>query len=360
MKKQIAAATAAFVCLMVLATGCGGVSADDNWYDYDLSEYVELGQYKGIPVMKSGYGIKDSDVEMEIVYELDAAGEYEELTEGSVEEWDIANIDFMGMKDGEPFEGGTDEGFDLIIGSGQFIPGFEEQLIGEAIGDTVTIGVTFPEDYYQAPDLLGQDVEFIVTVNSVRRVNLTQEYIELNTPFGSPKEYRDAVRSDLELNVESEAQSMRMETLWGTLMDTSNILDHPSKEVKAFVNDFGKQQREQATSMGKTWKDYLSQDMGMTQKEFDEMVQEQAKEMVGMEMIIYAIARDEGLELTEEEYEKGKQVYLDNMGFSSDEEFKETAGQYFEEYAGKKNIVLNLLYERVMELMDKNAIEIES
>ncbi|MCL1982358.1 MAG: FKBP-type peptidyl-prolyl cis-trans isomerase [Clostridiales bacterium] len=364
MKKQIAAAAGAFACIMILATGCGSGSGsgsgsgDENLYNYDLSEYLTLGQYKGIPVLGMSTGVTDAEVEVEVLNDLDAAGEMEELTEGAVSEWDIANIDYMGLKDGEPFDGGTDEGHDLIIGSGQFIPGFEEKLIGEAIGDTVTIDVTFPEDYY-SDELAGQGVEFVVTVNSVKRGTLTEEYVQANTPFSTPQEYRDALKADMESEMKANWDNQRMSTLWGTLLDSTEVLKYPQAEMKSSANDLSKSHKDYATQIGKTWKDYLSQDMGMTQKEFDDYVQDTVQNQVGAEMIIFAVTRQEGLELTDEDYQAGYMGYLRDMGFDSDDAYKEAYGQTLEDYAGKRYIMISLMYDRIMKLMDDNAIVIE-
>ena len=152
MKKQIGAVVLAGVMMLSL-TGCGS-----NEKAKKYSKYVELGDYKGIEYTMDVAEVTDDQVNQQIDSFLDGLAETEEVTDRAVEDGDTVNIDFTGTKDGEEFEGGSSEGYDLVIGSGSFIDGFEDGLIGHEIGDEVSLDLTFPEEYPQNEDLAGQDV----------------------------------------------------------------------------------------------------------------------------------------------------------------------------------------------------------
>ena len=136
----------------------------------DINEYVELGEYKNIRVTAQDTEVTDEEVEEELNSQVEnSVPDYEKITEGTVAEGDVANIDFVGRMDGEEFDGGSGEDFNLTIGSGQFIEGFESGLIGKNIGETVVLDLSFPEDYSKTkPELNGKPVEFTVTINYVQ------------------------------------------------------------------------------------------------------------------------------------------------------------------------------------------------
>jgi trigger factor len=139
--------------------------------DYVVDDYIKLGQYKGVEVDKVEVAsVTDSDITNKINSDLASKNTTEEVTDRTdVRKGDIVNIDYEGLKDGVAFDNGTATGADLTIGSGQFIPGFEDQLVGAKVGDKLDVNVTFPADYPNAPDLAGQPVVFKVTINSIKK-----------------------------------------------------------------------------------------------------------------------------------------------------------------------------------------------
>ena len=149
--------------------------------EINADEYVTLGDYKGLEVVSNVVTITDADVDAYIEYMLSmSGGALEEVTDRDVvENGDVANIDYIGKKDGVAFDGGTAEGYDLGIGTGTFIPGFEEGLVGVKKGETVDLNLTFPENY-SAADLAGAEVVFTVTVNGIYKEvtpEFTDEYV---------------------------------------------------------------------------------------------------------------------------------------------------------------------------------------
>ena len=147
-------------------------------YKRQVKPDVKLGKYKGLKVKKIEYAVTDEDIDAEINNMKEKAARFVDITDQPVEDGNVAMIDFEGSVDGVPFEGGSAKNHNLTIGSGQFIPGFEEQIIGKNIGDEFDVNVTFPEDY-QAEELKGKPAVFKVKVNAIKK----KEYPELDDEF---------------------------------------------------------------------------------------------------------------------------------------------------------------------------------
>ena len=167
--------------------------------DYKALDYVTLGEYKGLEVTLESTEVTDEEIDQQVASNLSASDKLEEVKEGTVESGDVANIDYEGKLNGEAFEGGTDKGYDLTIGSGTFIDGFEDGLIGKKIGDTVDLNLTFPENY-GSTELAGKDVVFTVTINSVKRApELTDALVaEISDEYKTVEEYRNSIKEQLE------------------------------------------------------------------------------------------------------------------------------------------------------------------
>ncbi len=171
----------------------------------DVKPEVELGEYKGVTVAHVPEVITDEDVDRYLDSLSQQHARLVTQEDAEVQEKDMAVIDFKGMIDGEPFEGGEGENYSLEIGSGTFIPGFEEQLIGVGIGDEKEVNVTFPEDY-QVDDLAGKEAVFHVKVNEIKRPELPElndEFIqELTEEFSTLEAFRADVEKKLKENQE--------------------------------------------------------------------------------------------------------------------------------------------------------------
>ena len=171
--------------------------------DYTASDYVELGEYKGLTVKIAPIEVTDEEILAQISANA-GSDAMEDVTEGTVEEGDTANIDYVGKLDGEAFDGGTAKGYDLEIGSGTFIDGFEDGLVGVKIGDTVDLTLTFPESY-PSEELAGKETVFTVTVNSVKRMKeLTSDLVSTITDgeYTDVDAYKESVKETLIKNKE--------------------------------------------------------------------------------------------------------------------------------------------------------------
>ena len=202
--------------------------------EYRGLDFISLGDYKGLTAEVDPIEITDEDIDERINQEIRNSEEASEtLTEGTVEEGDIANIDFTGKKDGVAFDGGTAEGYDLEIGSGSFIDGFEDGLIGVAIGDTVDLNLTFPEQYGNA-DLAGQDVVFTVKVNSVSRAkDMDDELASLlsDGEAATVDEYREYVKGILEEEALENRKAQVEADLLGQAAENITVDSYPQDLV---------------------------------------------------------------------------------------------------------------------------------
>ena len=319
--------------------------------DYKALDYVELGEYKGLTVEVSPTTVTDEEVLKQIRANA-GSDSLEEVTEGTVEEGDTANIDYEGKLDGEAFDGGTAKDTDLEIGSGTFIPGFEDGLIGVKIGDTVDLPLTFPENYTE--ELAGKDVVFTVTVNSVKRMpELTDDLVNQITDgeYTDVDSYKESVRKDLEDAKVASRPSEINNSLLTQIAATSTIKEYPQELVDYAANNMKNYYKQQAESSNMEFADFLSTYFSMDEDTFNEQVELVVKQNLRAELYLKAIAEAEDIELTDEEYEAKCEEFAENYGYDSVEKFK---AAYTED-----EIRLSALEDKVLEFLSDNATIVE-
>ncbi len=316
--------------------------------DYKASDYVTLGQYKGLTVVKEPLEVTEQEIDDEILTELQYSDALETITEGVVQEGDIANIDYEGKKDGVAFDGGTAEGYDLTIGSHQFIDGFEDGLIGVAVGDTVELPLTFPENY--GNELAGADVVFTVTVNEVRRVpELTDEVAGKVTDgeYNDVASYSESVRAQLEATREQEQETIVMSDLLTQISNTSEITGYPQEMIDYDVALMEQYYRSIAQMYSMEFEDFLSAYLEMTPETFQSEAVLACQEMMQQELYLKAIAEAEGIELTDEEYTAGTERYAQQYGYETAEELIAANDE--------KEIRISLLLDKVYDFLIENS-----
>lgn len=293
--------------------------------DLDIAKYLTItdDKYRNIEVTVSPVAeVLDEDVDDEILNEASYADVYDKKTEGTVEDGDTVNIDYVGKKDGEAFDGGTAEDQDLTIGSGQFIDGFESGLIGKKIGDTVDLNLTFPEDY-GASDLAGQDVVFTVTINFVKETpEITDDMVDQLTDgeYKKADDYRAYVRKNLEAENESE---QKKELYYNILTELIQLypLDeesYPQDYIDYYVNKNLDQLTAEAEAAGSTLDDFLK----LYQTDKDQMTQyfeASAKQLLQQRILLGAIGAKENVTLSDEDFSKILQGYADQYGTTSED-----------------------------------------
>lgn len=283
---------------------------------------VEIESYKGIKIPEFVYTVSDADVDKDIENTRLRLAKDEEVTDRAAEMTDTVNIDFAGKMDGKAFEGGTAEGYDLTLGSHQFIPGFEEGVVGMNIGETRDIEVTFPEDY-QAEELKGKKAVFTVTLHKITgkvRPELDEEFAK-KMGSDSVEAYRAKVRERLERNAASRS-----------LNETENsIITEIAKNAKAEIpqamvdkqNELALQRLEyNLMYQGIRLDDYLKY-LNTTREAYMHTFDEESKRTVLHQLIVEKIIKLENIEATQEEIDAKVAEQAKSVGKEA-EEYKKT------------------------------------
>lgn len=269
--------------ICVFTCGC---KKDKSMSDYNLEKYITLPEYKGITIDTESvdYTFGIAYAHYENYTDSSEKTETEELSEGTVQVLDTVNIDYVGKKDGVAFEGGTAEGYDLMIGSDSFIDGFESGLLGKKIGDTVELELTFPKNY-QTEELAGASVVFTVTINSISRPNIP----EINESFAKDMGYEtvEDYKSYLE-------DTYIDDYVWKYVVSGSKAIMYPEEQLEKYVDDNIEQFVSQAEASGTTLETALSQ-YGFTEETYREYLVDYAKSYVLQEMVFYRIAEIEDI-----------------------------------------------------------------
>lgn len=317
--------------------------------EYTALDYVTLGEYKGLSVILEPITVTEEEITASIQGEAESQNQYKMVEEGTVEEGQTVNIDYEGKKDGVAFEGGTAQGDDLTIGSNSFIEGFEDGLIGVAVGDTVDLNLTFPEDYHSA-DLAGQDVVFTVTVNYIREAaEINDELVSQlsDGAYSTVDGYREYMRGVLQADKEEEKEQTIYNELMTQLYNTCTIKEYPQELVDYSSKATNMMYTQYAQMYGMTLEDMIT-GMGMTQEDFDAMVLQEVQANLVPELILKAIAEKEELTVSEEEYAEGCANYADAYGYASVEEF--------EAAYDKVTIETSVLMDKMLEFIKENAV----
>lgn len=290
--------------------------------DVPVKPDVEIETYKGIKIPEFVYTVSDADVDKDIEETRLRLAKDEEVTDRAAQMTDTVNIDFTGKMDGKEFEGGTAQGYDLTLGSHQFIPGFEEGVVGMNIGETKDVPVTFPEDY-QAEELKGKEAVFTVTLHKITGKVLPELDEEFAKKMGSDsvEAYRAKVKERLERNAASRS-----------LNETENsIVTEIAKGAKAEIpqamidkqNEFALQRLEyNLMYQGIRLDDYLKY-LNTTREAYMHTFDEESKRTVLHQLIVEKIIKLENIEATQEEIDEKIAEQAKSVGKEA-EEYKKT------------------------------------
>lgn len=260
----------------------------------DVSKYVTIGQYKGLSLDNTVEAVTDDAVEGRVEQELQ--NKAEEVTEGSVQEGDIVTINYVGTKDGVAFDGGTANNYELTIGSGTFIDGFEDGIIGMKKGETKDLDLTFPEEY-SAEDLAGQEVTFKVTLQSFKRApELTDEWAAKNTDCKTAEDYKKEIRKTLESEAKTSAQNTLRETAWNTVLSASEVKEYPQDDLDTAKTEFRTLYENYAKQADMTLEDFVKA-QGISMDDFEEQSGQYAEYKVKQNLIVQGIMDAEKMTL---------------------------------------------------------------
>lgn len=307
----------------------------------DVEKCVTLGDYKGVTVEKTIQSVTDEDVQNEID---NALANYPVEVDQAAKEGDTVNIDYVGKIDGEEFDGGSDQGADLKLGSGKFIDGFEDGLIGARKGETRTLNLTFPEDCTQ--DLAGKAVEFTVTVNAVKEPlsEPTDQWVADNIEgYDNLADYKAGIRSEQEESNEQTAENQVRYAAWTQVIDNCTINEYPETLVEVGKKLYEQQVETYAKYAGMELDAYI-ESSGLTQEEYQSNMEEYGKNVAAQALVCQAICDKEGFAIGDDDYQKALQDMLTEYGCTEDE-LIQTYGQDNVEQSIMLNRVSNLILE---------------
>ena len=337
MRKFLKVGLCGAAALMMFATGCSGQksakdasqaeSTAEGETPAETEEYVAegsitLGEYKGIPVTVTETTVTDEEVDAQIQQLLNSSAEYLEV-DREAQLGDQVNIDYKGMKDGVAFDGGTAEGYDLVLGSNSFIDGFESGLVGAKKGEEVTLNLTFPDPYQNNPDLAGQAVVFEVKVNNVKEKTvpeLTDDFVAKVSPEdGTVEKLRENMKAFILEQKQYQIDNQRNTDILNAVIDKSEIVcatDDVDKNYETQVQYY----TNQASMYGLDLATYASL-MGMDEEGLKSELRNVARDMTKQEMLLKEIASRENITVTDED----REALAERYGYDSLESFLETA-----------------------------------
>lgn len=354
MKRKSYILVVAVMASAMLLAGCGNKSQgngtgdgkgenSEEALDFDASEYVKLGDYKGLEVTyPSVLPVTDEEVQENIQYELEENTDYKEVKDRAAEKGDIANIDYTGTIDGEEFEGGSDSGYELELGSGDFLEDFENSLIGKKAGETATFTLTFPEDYGQ--DVAGKEAEFTVKINSVSEAvtpEYNEEFVKSVSDYETTQDYEASVKKRLQEEAEESSKMEAEESALRLAIENTTIDGYPQKLYDFFYDDNVTGYKNYAEFMGIDYEEFLESYMS------EDDIKETTVDQVNEYLVASAILKAEGQEVSDGDYSK----LAEEM--AKENEY-ETLEEYEKDY-GKTYIMTQIVRQKAIEILYDSA-----
>ena len=264
---------------------------------------VELGEYAGLTVTKEAKNVNEADVDAEVKRMQDRNGRL--LTrEGAAENGDTVDIDFEGFVDGKAFEGGKAEHYSLVLGSGSFIPGFEDQVVGHSAGEEFDVNVKFPEEY-GAAELAGKDATFKIKLHEVKYKELPaldDDFAKDVSEYDTLDELKDSIRNNIKTNLDKQAEQKVENDLMDQVIANMKA-DIPDAMVDSRIDELVQDFEYRISQQGLKLADYLKY-MGMNIEQFRAQFKEQADKQVKMRLAMEAIVAKEGITASDEEFEE--------------------------------------------------------
>ena len=304
---------------------------------------VTLGEYKNLGIVKTVDEVTEDDVKAEIERARDRASRWIEVTDRAAKLDDQVNINYAGFLGEEQFQGGTAENHDLILGSGSFIPGFEDQLVGAEIGSDVDVNVTFPEQYH-SEELAGKAVVFHVHVNSIREKEmpeLDEDFVkEVSETANTVDEYKAEIRERLESQAENRAESAFENEVIEKVVENAEV-DIPAAMIEDQIDNMLRDMEMRMMYQGMKLDDYFKY-TGQTREQVREMYKPSAEERVKTQLVVAAVMKAEEIKADENEIDAEIAKYAEQNKKSLDE-FKAMLSdgdkEYFSEIASLQKTI---------------------
>ena len=318
MKKKLIAAVLAATLAM---TGCAAAKGLET-------DTIKISNYKGVEIaeIEKPSEITEEDVNYTIQLYLESNPTIHEITDRPVEIGDTVDIDFVGKVDGEEFDGGSSEGYSLVIGSGTFIEGFEDSIVGHEVGETFDWNGKFPEEYTE--DLAGKDVVFTITVNAITEEEipeLNDEFVEYITgEKGTVEEYKERIKKELQEDAEYAYNLDVISAAWEAVLANTEVLVWPEEVQSTYENLIG-QYQQIAEYYQMEYDTFIEEQMGQSVEEFEAAMMAEVELSFKENMVAEAIAEEEGITLDDAEFEKQLEEMAVEYGYADAEAVRNAA-----------------------------------
>ena len=316
-----------------------------------LKPEVTLGKYKGVKVEAADLTVTDAEVDAEIAKQQDSNARTIAVEDRAVKDGDMTVLDFEGFVDGVAFEGGKGENYPLTIGSGQFIPGFEEALIGAELNKEVDVNVTFPEDY-QAEELAGKPAVFKCTVKEIKEKQLPElddEFASEVSEFDTMAEYKEDVKKKLAERKAAAAKDAKEEAVINAIIEDAKM-EIPDAMLETQQRQMVEEFAQRIQSQGLSMEQYM-QFTGVTPAALIEQVKPQALQRIQSRLVLEAVAAAEKFEVTDEEFESEIKIMAEAYQLET-EKVKELLGEN-----GAKQVKEDICIKKAVEFVVENAKE---
>ncbi len=307
---------------------------------------VALGSYKGLAVTKKVAKVTAKQVDEALASDQQKQARLVEV-EGEAQLANTVNIDFVGSVDGVEFEGGSAEGFDLELGSGSFIPGFEDQLVGTKAGEKKDVVVTFPEDYH-AENLKGKDAVFACTINSVKTKELPaldDEFAKEISEFDTLAEYKASIKERMKSDNEAKAEREYEDSIVEKIVEGATVAV-PDAMVQSEAEDMFEEFAYRLQYQGMRVEDYM-QYLGTDKDKMIEEYKDQASKSVKARLVMEAVVKAEDIKFEEAELDAKIADFAEKSSQTVDE-FKKTLTKQHIDY-----MVNQILSEKLMDILKK-------
>ena len=319
-----------------------------------LKPAVTLGDYKGVEVEKTPVEVSEEEVDKEVDKERENNSRTIDVDDRAVEKGDMIKLNFEGFVDGTPFEGGKAEDYSLTIGSGSFIPGFEDQLIGAKIGEEVEVNVTFPEEYHAA-ELKGKPAVFKCTVNEIKVKELPEaddEFAKDVSEFDTLAEYKDDIRAKLLEKKTADAKREKQNKTVAKAVENATM-EIPeamiTEQVRRMADDFARRLQSQGLPM-----DQYMQFTGLTMDALAQQMRPEALKRIQNSLVLEAIAKAENIEVSDEKVNEEIEKMAAAYKMEADK-LKELIGD-----AEKEQMKSDLAIQAAVDMITDAAVEVEA
>ncbi|MGL4484220.1 MAG: trigger factor [Anaerovoracaceae bacterium] len=324
-------------------------------YMINLDKYIKVGKYTGLTIEKQAVSVTQKDVDEKIKADLEAAAKEGEVKNGNVKKDDTVDVSYSATIAGKEFEGSNADGEKVKIGSGMYIKGFEDGLVGMKPGESKTIKVKAPTNYGDEK-LAGKEIVYQVTVNGITTMiqPTIEEYIKDEGDYKTVEAYKAATEKKLLKNKKEDEKTRQKSTLWSEVTAASEAKKYPEQELAAEKKKQKDQYKEYADQSGMKLSEYVKQ-MGMDAKAFKEQIKTSSETAVKDNMVMYKIARKENIKTSRKKINKFIDGLFARYDMTQQEYMDQNQGKTYEEVVGKEEIKNMVLLDMVQDFILEKA-----